>query len=359
MLAGEAGNFSVNRVGPVAFDRFTDGGDGTAVVRVHCVHRFQHRGHLAVIVAVCQREDVPSVRGPLAHDIVAVEARGDYAANLAANQAIVDARVVVGNHHAQTLAHLQRERLRLELLRVTFGEREFAFQRNHFRRGRRAHHIPERRFARGRRNADARGPAVHVVGAVRAFGVSRKRTNAPVFRLRKQRIVFQSRIAQQRLQRAGAAPESQRVDRQHGNQRVNVITRIAGLLILAVQRLSHDHPQRIARWNRMAGREHEFIAVRVFRPAVIVTESAVFRPDQMGRNVIRCVGQRSAEMPGLRVISQQHQGHAGHVSNVVEQRIVRQRFLLGGRRNHLSERCHRRSKKYNIREAGDSWSHDC
>ena len=64
----------------------------------------------------------------------------------------------------------------------------------------------------------------------------------------------------------------------------------------------------------------------------------------MRRNVVRCVGERSAEMPGLRVISEQHQGHAGHVSNIVEQRIVRQR-LLGGSRSCVSERCHRRSKK--------------
>ena len=86
---------------------------------------------------------------------------------------------------------------------------------------------------------------------------------------------------------------------------------------------------------------------RMLRPAVIETESAVFRTDQMRRNIVRCVGERSAEMPGLRVISEQHQGHAGHVSNVVEQRIVRRR-LLGGRRNYVSERCHRRSKKEHI-----------
>jgi hypothetical protein len=289
-------------------------------VRVHCVHCFQRRGHFAVIVTVRQREDVPSVRRPLIHQIVAVELRGDHAAN----QAIVDARVVVGNHHAQTLSHLQRERLRLQLLRVTFGEREFAFQRDHFRRLWRARHIPERRFARGRRDADARGSAVHVVGDVGAFGMSRERTNAAAFRLREQRMVFQIRFVQQRLQRARAAPESQRVDRQHRDLRVDAITRIAGLLILAIQRLAHDHPQRVARGDRVARRQHELVGVRMLRPAVIVTESAVFRTGQMRRNIVRCVGERSAEMPGLRVISQQHQGHAGHVSNVVEQRIVRQ-----------------------------------
>ncbi len=75
---------------------------------------------------------------------------------------------------------------------------------------------------------------------------------------------------------------------------------------------------------------------RMLRPAVIETESAVFRTDQMRRNIVRCVCERSAEMPGLRVISEQHQGHADHVSNIVEQRIVRQRLLLGGRRNYLN-----------------------
>ncbi len=166
--------------------------------------------------------------------------------------------------------------------------------------------------------------------------MSHERANAAAFRLREQRIVFQPRVLQQRLQRARAAPESQRVDRQHRDVRIDVITRIAGLLILAIQRLAHDHPQRVAGGNRVARRHHEFVGVRMLRPAVIVTQSAVFRTGQMRRNVVRRVGQRSAQMPGLRVIAQQHQGHAGHESNVVEQRIVRQSLLLGGRRNYVN-----------------------
>ena len=78
-------------------------------------------------------------------------------------------------------------------------------------------------------------------------------------------------------------------------------------------------------------------------PTVIVTQPAIFRTGQMRRNVVRGVCERSAEMPGLRVISEQDQGHAGHVSNVVEQRIVRQRLLLGGGGNYVNVRCHRRS----------------
>jgi hypothetical protein len=58
-------------------------------------------------------------------------------------------------------------------------------------------------------------------------------------------------------------------------------------------------------------------------------------------------------MPGLRVISQQHQGHASHVSNVVKQRIVRQSLLLGGRRRYVNERCHRHLKNHTTREAKD------
>ncbi len=165
LIAGVAGDFSVGGRGPVALDGLADGDDGTAVLRVHFVHGFQRRGHFAVIVTVRQREDVPAIRRPLTHQVVDVaELRGDHAANRAANQAIVDARVVVGNHHPQTLAHLQRQRLRLQLLRVTFGERELAFQRDHLRRLGRAHAIPERRLARRRRDADARRAAVHVVG---------------------------------------------------------------------------------------------------------------------------------------------------------------------------------------------------
>ena len=75
--------------------------------------------------------------------------------------------------------------------------------------------------------------------------MSHERTNAAAFGLREQRIVFQIGFAQQRLQRARAAAESQRVDRKHRDVRVDVITRIAGLLILAIQRLAHDHPQRV------------------------------------------------------------------------------------------------------------------
>ncbi len=158
-------------------------------------------------------------------------------------------------------------------------------------------------------------------------------------------MVSQPRVVQQRLKRARAAPESQRVDRQHGDVRVDKITRIAGLLILAIQRLAHDHPQRVAGGDRVACGHHEFVGVRMLRPAVIVTESAVFRTEQVRRHIVRCVCERSAEMPGLGVISEQHQGHAGHVSNVVEQRIVCHRLLPGERRNFGNERCHGCSQK--------------
>jgi hypothetical protein len=63
-------------------------------------------------------------------------------------------------------------------------------------------------------------------------------------------------------------------------------------------------------------------------------------------------------MPGLRVVSEQHQGHAGHVPNVVEQRIVRQRLLLGGRRHYVNARCHRWFQKSyinSIKENLEKW----
>jgi len=241
-----AGDLSLRGCGPVALDGFADRCDRAAIVRIHFIHGFEHRGHLAVVVAILQSENVPAIGCPLADEIVAVETGGDDAADFAAYQAIVDARIVVGNHHAQALAHLQRQRLRLELLRMTFGERKFAFKGDHLWRGWRSYHVPESGLARGRRDADPGRPSIHVIGAVGAFGVARERSNPAAFRLREPRVVFQTSILQQRPERSRSPAEPQSVDGQHRDLRVDVIAPIARLLILAIEGLAHDHPQGIA-----------------------------------------------------------------------------------------------------------------
>ena len=65
------------------------------------------------------------------------------------------------------------------------------------------------------RQADARGTAVDVVALIDRFDVPGQRVNAApaLLRLREQRIIGEPLILQQRLQRAGAAAEAERVDR--------------------------------------------------------------------------------------------------------------------------------------------------
>ena len=116
--------------------------------------------------------------------------------------------------HAQALADLQRQRLRLELLRVAFGHGELAFEGDDLGRIDRApDHVPERRLAGRRGDADAGRPAIHVVGDVGAFRMAGQRLDAARLGLREQRMIGQTVILQQRLQRARAAAEPQRVDR--------------------------------------------------------------------------------------------------------------------------------------------------
>ena len=52
-------------------------------------------------------------------------------------------------------------------------------------------------------------------------------------------MVGQAVIGQQILQRAGAAPESQGIDRQHRDIRGDVVAAIAGRLVPAGQRFAH------------------------------------------------------------------------------------------------------------------------
>ena len=143
---------------------------------------------LIVVVPVRHRQHVPAVRRPLLDEIVA----GVFAVDDAAHERIVDAGVVLGEHDAQPLADLERQRLRLQLLRVAGAERELTFERNHFGLiDRRADHVPERRLAGGGGEADARRPAVDVVALIDRLDVPGERVDAAaaLFGLREQRVV--------------------------------------------------------------------------------------------------------------------------------------------------------------------------
>ena len=111
--------------------------------------------------------------------------------------------------------------------------------------------------------------------------------------------VSQTMILQEVLQGAGAAAESQGVNRQNGHFRVHVVARIARSFEFTFQRLTHDHPQRIARRDIVPARQHEFVAKGVLRTAVVVAQSAQLRPRQMRRHVVGRVRQWPAEMPRL------------------------------------------------------------
>ncbi len=229
-----AGDLAVSRRGPVALDGFTDSSDWATVLRIHCIHCFQYGSHLAVVVSVFQGEDIPTVRSPLTYQIVAFETGRNYTTDLSPNQAIIDACIVVRNHYPQSLSHLQRKRLCLELLRMPFCERKFALERDHFRRLWRACHVPKGCFPRGRGNANAGGAAVHVVGAIGTLRMSGEGTNATPLSLCEQGMIFQTSIMQQRFQGTGTASEPERVDWQHRDVGIDMVTRITALLILPI-----------------------------------------------------------------------------------------------------------------------------
>ena len=150
---------------------------------------------------------------------------------------VVDAGVVLREHDEQTLAHLQCERLGLQLLRVACAERELTLPPADLRPPDwRPDHVPERGFASGRGKADARRTAVHVVALIDRFNVPGKRMNAapPFFRLCEERVVGEPLVLQQRLQRAGAAAEAERVDREKTVLGRDVVLLVAGRLELPV-----------------------------------------------------------------------------------------------------------------------------
>src|ERR1019366_6226627 len=89
--------------------------------------------------------------------------------------------------------------------------------------------------------------------------------------------------------RASPAPKPKSIHRQNRNMRVHVVAPIAGSLELAFEGLPHNHPERIAGRDIMPAAEHEFIAIRVLWPAIIVTQSTEFVSSQMRGYVERRV----------------------------------------------------------------------
>ena len=309
------GDLAVHGRGPVTLGGLADHHDGTAIFPVPVLHGLERGDHLVVVVAVVDGEDVPAIGGPLVDQVVRFVLRVDHAAE----QRIVDAGVVVGDHHAQALADFQRQGLRLEFLRVAFGHGELAFERDHLGRvDRGADHVPERGFPGGRGDADAGRSAVHVIGDVGGFRMAGQRLNAARFGLREQRMIRQSIVLEQSLHRARAAAESERIDRQNRDVRIGEIALVARRFELARQSLAHDHPQRVTGGDAVPAGEHELVAIGMLGTAIIVAQAAQLRPGQMDRHVVRRIRQRSAKVPGLGIIPQQHQRHAGHEPDVFQ-----------------------------------------
>ncbi len=228
-------------------------------------------------MAVREREDVPAVRRPLIAQHVAV---GELARHHAADQRVVDAGVVVGEEDAQPLAGLHGHRLRLQLLSVPGAHRELAFERDDLRRvDAGAEEVPEGGLAGRGREADARGAAVDVVGDVGRFDVAGERADSAALGLGEQRMIGEAVVLEQRREGAGAAPEAERVDRQHRELGVDVIAAIARGFVLPIERLAHDHPQRVAGRGAVARGQHELVAIRMLgTPIVEVQAAALSRP---------------------------------------------------------------------------------
>ena len=142
------------------------------------------------------------------------------------------------------------------------------------------------------------------------------------FRLGEERVVGKSLVLQQRLQRAGAAAEAERVDREKPVLGRDVVLLVAGRLELPVERFAHDHPEGIARGRAVSGGEHELVAVGMLRPAIVVAQAAKLRPGQVHRDVVRRIGERPAKVARLSVIPEQGQGHACHEPDVLEPMLI-------------------------------------
>ena len=88
------------------------------------------------------------------------------------------------------------------------GQGKLAFNGQDFQAVGRSHHVPESRLARRGGDADARRPAVNIVGHVGGLGVASQRPDSANLGLRHQRMVSEIEIPEQRLQRPLAPAEA-------------------------------------------------------------------------------------------------------------------------------------------------------
>ena len=332
-LISEAGDFAVHRAGPPALDGLAHDYHRAVVFAVPVLHRLEGGDDLIVVVAVVQRHHVPAVSRPLVFDAIGV-VNGAYDA---ADELVVYARVVVREQDSQPLADLLGDRRSFHFLRVSRRHGEFAFDGDDFQAVGRAHDVPERRLARGRGDADARRPAVHVVGQVGRLGVSGERAYAAQLRLRHEGVVGQAAVAQQGIERLAPSAEAERVYGEHRRSRVGGVSVVAGERVLARERLAHDHPQRVGDGGVVAAGEHESVGVGVFRAAVVVAQPAQLRPYQVRRDGVGRIGERAAEVSRLRVVAQENQRHRREKAHVLDALPVIIRQLHHPRRHPLRE----------------------
>ena len=201
---------------------------------------------------------------------------------------------------------------------MPLGHGELALERDDFQRIIRANEVPEGRLARCRGDANARRPAVDVVGQIGGFGVPGQRADAADLGLGEQGVVRQPVVLQQRRQGAAPAPESQRVDRQHAHVGIDCVAVIARRGVLLRHGLAHDHPEGVGRGDVVPAGQHEAVAKRVLGPAIVISQRAVLGSAEMQGHVVWRIGQRPAEVAGLGVVAQQHQRHRGHEPNVFD-----------------------------------------
>ena len=273
-LLAVAGNLAVDRAGPPSLHRASDHDHGPVIGGVPFLHGLEGGDHLVIVVAVLHGKDVPSVGGPLVLDAVALVLGLDDAAD----QFVVDSRVVVGKEDAEPLPDLLGHCLGLHLLGVAGGHGELSLDGHDLEAVGSAHHVPEGRFSGRGRDADAGGTAIHVVGHIGSLGVSRQCADAADLRLGHEGMVLQVVVPKEGFQGPLPAAEPEAVDGQEGDVGVDVVAVVAGEGVAAGHGLAHDEPEGIGNRCVVAAGQHELVGVGVLGPAVVVAQAAEVRP---------------------------------------------------------------------------------
>src|SRR5215467_1251460 len=132
--------------------------------------------------------------------------------------------------------------------------------------------IPERRLASSSGDANPRWAAIHIVGQISRFRMTRQGSNAAPFGLCKERMLCQPVLLQQAPQGSGTTTKAQRIDGQDGHLWVDIVAWITGARILACHGLAHNHPQGIRGGDVVSTSEHEFVAEWMFGLAVVIAQ---------------------------------------------------------------------------------------